>query len=57
MSGRALAHLMLAATAAWPGAAGVVDWGELVLCETPGDLGAVREIGLSFFARWRSEVG
>jgi 23S rRNA (cytosine1962-C5)-methyltransferase len=46
ISGLSLAHLMAGAL---PGRGGVVDWGELALAEE----GEGREIGLSFFARWR----
>ena len=48
ISGLSLAHLTAGAL---KGRGGVVDWGELDLSEQ-GDDG--REIGLSFFARWRA---
>ena len=47
-SGLSLAHLVAGAL---PGRKGVVDWGELALCEE-AVAGEGREIGLSFFARW-----
>lgn len=50
ISGLSLAHLMRSKLA---GRAGVVDWGELALREEGED---GRAIGLSFFARWRSEA-
>jgi 23S rRNA (cytosine1962-C5)-methyltransferase len=46
ISGAALAGLLAEALA---GRAGRIDWGELALVEEAGD----RQIGLSFFARWR----
>ncbi len=46
VSGPALAHLIADAVGE---RGGVVDWGELTLCEDGPD---GREIGLSFFARW-----
>ncbi len=49
VSGLSLAHLVSGALA---GRDGVVDWGELALRED-GAAGEPREIGLSFFARWR----
>ena len=48
ISGLSLGHLVCAAL---PGRAGVVDWGELALCEEAAE-GPAREVGLSFFARW-----
>ena len=51
ISGLSLAHLV---SGALPGRGGTVDWGELALCEAPGAGDAAREIGLSFFARWRA---
>ena len=51
VSGLSLAHLVSAALA---GRGGAVDWGELALVEDE-DAGPPREIGLSFFARWRRE--
>ena len=48
ISGLSLAHLMAGAL---PGREGLIDWGELALCEE-GE--APRELGLSFFARWRA---
>ncbi len=47
ISGLSLAHLTAGALA---GRGGIVDWGELALSEE----GEGREIGLSFFARWRA---
>ncbi|HTK34116.1 MAG TPA: class I SAM-dependent methyltransferase [Caulobacteraceae bacterium] len=47
ISGLSLAHLTAGAL---KGRGGTVDWGELDLCEG----GDGREIGLSFFARWRA---
>ena len=49
VSGMSLAHLMADCL---PGRSGVIDWGELALCEG-GDSG--RDIGLSFFARWMDQ--
>ena len=49
ISGLSLAHLVSGALAGRPGE---VDWGELALREDDV-AGAAREIGLSFFARWR----
>ncbi len=49
VSGLSLAHLTAGALA---GRGGRIDWGELALSEE-GE--APREIGLSFFARWRGE--
>jgi 23S rRNA (cytosine1962-C5)-methyltransferase len=51
VSGLSLAHLLHEAVAARGGA---IDWGELALAqhETP----QARAIGLSFFARWRSDA-
>jgi 23S rRNA (cytosine1962-C5)-methyltransferase len=46
ISGVALSHLLAEALGE---RAGVIDWGELALCE---DGAEGREIGLSFFARW-----
>lgn len=46
ISGLSLAHLMAGSLG---GRGGVIDWGELDLAED----GDGREIGLSFFARWR----
>jgi len=62
VSGPALAHLMAETVPARLG--GHIDYGELTLMEEaktpkgarPSDI-APREIGLSFFARWRSDVG
>ena len=51
ISGLSLAHLM---SGALPGRKGVVDWGELALVEDEA-AGPAREIGLSFFARWRRD--
>ena len=48
ISGLSLAHLV---SSALPGRTGVVDWGELALCEE-ASAAESREIGLSFFARW-----
>ena len=48
ISGLSLAHLTAGALA---GRGGTVDWGELDLAEDGED---GREIGLSFFARWRA---
>jgi 23S rRNA (cytosine1962-C5)-methyltransferase len=50
VSGPALAHLLAEAVGE---RGGVVDWGELTLCEDGEDGEDGREIGLSFFARWR----
>jgi 23S rRNA (cytosine1962-C5)-methyltransferase len=50
VSGVALAHLL---AEEMPGRGGEIDWGELVLSEG-GETG--REIGLSFFARWRGDA-
>ena len=47
ISGLSLAHLMHEKLT---GRGGVIDWGELALSEDDGG----REIGLSFFARWRA---
>ncbi|MEO6338823.1 MAG: class I SAM-dependent methyltransferase [Caulobacteraceae bacterium] len=49
ISGISMAHLL---RDAMPGRGGMIDWGELALAEQ-GEGG--REIGLSFFARWRAE--
>jgi 23S rRNA (cytosine1962-C5)-methyltransferase len=49
ISGISMAHLL---RDAMPGRSGMIDWGELALAEQ-GEGG--REIGLSFFARWRAE--
>ena len=49
ISGISMAHLMREKLA---GRGGVIDWGELALCEDGAD---GREIGLSFFARWRAD--
>lgn len=49
ISGLSLAHLVVETL---PGRGGLVDWGELALVEA-GE--RPREIGLSFFARWRAE--
>jgi 23S rRNA (cytosine1962-C5)-methyltransferase len=49
ISGISLAHLMRDRL---PGRGGVIDWGELALAEEGA---GGREIGLSFFARWRGE--
>ncbi len=49
ISGLSLAHLV---SGALVDRGGVVDWGELALCEDEA-AGSPREIGLSFFARWR----
>jgi len=46
ISGLSLAHLLAEKL---PGRGGAIDWGELALSEAD----AGREIGLSFFARWR----
>ncbi len=48
ISGLSLGHLL---SDALEGRGGGVDWGELALVEE----GAGREIGLSFFARWRAD--
>lgn len=48
VSGLSLAHLTRQALA---GRSGVIDWGELALVE---DSPRAAEIGLSFFARWRT---
>ena len=59
ISGLSLGHLV---SAALPGRAGRVDWGELALCEEAADEEAAgeeaggREIGLSFFARWSAKT-
>ena len=54
VSGLSLAHLLAQAL---EGRGGEIDWGELALVETPRpDSGAGREIGLSFFARWRRDA-
>ena len=52
VSGLSLAHLVSGALA---GRGGEVDWGELALREDEA-AGAAREIGLSFFARWRGQA-
>ena len=49
LSGLSLAHLVSGALA---GRGGLVDWGELALREDEA-AGPPREVGLSFFARWR----
>lgn len=49
ISGLSLAHLTAEAMA---GRGGTIDWGELALAEEPQ---GGREIGLSFFARWRAD--
>ena len=49
VSGISLAHLTADCL---PGRSGVIDWGELALCEG-GESG--RDIGLSFFARWMDQ--
>ena len=49
ISGLSLAHLV---SGALSGRGGLVDWGELALVEEEGS-GPARQIGLSFFARWR----
>ncbi len=55
VSGLSLAHLMTEALEIREGAAGVIDWGELALVEAAHDT-PPREIGLSFFARWRGDA-
>jgi 23S rRNA (cytosine1962-C5)-methyltransferase len=59
VSGLSLAHLMAEALSDHRGdreevPAGVVDWGELALVEAARETPS-REIGLSFFARWRGD--
>jgi len=55
INGLSLAHLLAEAL---PGRGGAIDWGELALAESAPDPRAPppREIGLSFFARWRSDT-
>ena len=52
VSGLSLAHLL---SGALSGREGEIDWGELALREDESVAGPVREIGLSFFARWRAD--
>ena len=54
VSGLSLAHLMAESMGEREGTAGVIDWGELALVEARED--TPREIGLSFFARWRGDA-
>jgi len=52
ISGLSLAHL---SAEALRGRGGGLDWGELALVEEAAADAPGREVGLSFFARWRSE--
>lgn len=52
ISGASLAHLVGQHMGA---RGGRIDWGELALTEEDGHETPPREIGLSFFARWRSD--
>ena len=52
VSGLSLAHLLAEKLA---GRGGGIDYGELALAEEAGD--PCRAFGLSFYARWRRELG